>query len=300
MEARPQQAQGQVELGGEQQDEERLLEGQAPVKQAQADLDGDDGGAERGDHLQRQGGEEGDAQHTHGRQAEALGGVADDLDLRPAAGEHLERCQPLEHVEGVGVEAGEGGPLAAGGGLRLVADEHHENGDERGGEEQDQGGEGVDGEDEEQEDQRRKGSQGELGQVLGVIGVQGFDTLGGGSHELAAALSAGIGGTQVEEAAEQARAQVELEAAGEGGGGKRSPPQTEQSTREDKDEEERQGRQHLIEGGAAQEDAADYCAGLRCLEDGEHAGSHAEQDGARQEQEGAAGQKQGGRGGGRC
>ncbi len=231
MEARPEQAQGQVELGGKQQDEERLLEGQAPVEQAQADLDGDDGGAEGGDHLQRQGGEEGDAQHAHGGEAEALGGVADDPHLRPAAGEHLERSQPLEHVEEVGVEAGECRPLAAGGGLRLIADEHHENGDERGGEQQDQGGEGVDGEDEEQEDQRRQGSQGELGQVLGVIGVQGFDTLGGGSRQLAAALPAGIGGTQVEEAAEQARAQVELEAAGERGGGKVAAP----------DEEERAG-----------------------------------------------------------
>ena len=224
VEARAEQAQGQVELGGEQQNEERLLEGQAPVEQAQADLYGDDGGAERGDHLQRQGGEEGDAQHAHGGKAEALGGVADDLDLRPAAGEHLERSQPLEHVEEIGVEAGERRPLAAGGGLRPVTDQDHKDGDERGGEQQDQCGEGVDGEDEEQEDERRQGCQGELGQVLGVVGVQGFDTLGGGSRQLAAALPAGISGTQVEEAAEQARAQVELEAAGERGGGKVAAP----------------------------------------------------------------------------
>ena len=172
--------------------------------------------------------------------------------------------------------------------LRLVADEHHEDGDERGGEQQDQGGEGVDGDDEEQEDERRQGCQGELGQVLGVIGVEGIDTLGGGSHQLAAALPAGKGGTQVKEAAEQASAQVELEAAGEGGGGKIAAPD-EQCAREDEDEEESQGRQHLIQGGAAEEDAADDEAGLESLEDGDDAASHAEQDGARQEQEGAAG-----------
>jgi hypothetical protein len=127
---------------------------------------------------------------------------------------------------------------------------------------------------------------------LGVVGVQGFDTLGGGSHQLAAALSAGIAGTQVEEAPKQASAQVELEATGEGGGGKIAAPD-EYEAQGDEDEQESQGSEDLIEGGAAEEDAADYCAGLRCLEDGEYPGSHAEQDGARQEQERAAGAKGG-------
>ena len=50
------------------------------------------------------------------------------------------------------------------------------------------------------------------------------------------------------------------------------------SAQGDEGEQESQGRQHLIQGGAAEEDAADHEAGLERLEDGDDAGSHAEQD----------------------
>ncbi len=69
VEAGAQRAQGQVELGRQDQDKEGLLEGELAVEQAQPDLDGDDGRAEGGDHLQHQGREKGHPQHAHGRLA---------------------------------------------------------------------------------------------------------------------------------------------------------------------------------------------------------------------------------------
>ena len=61
MEACAEGAEGHVELGGEDEQEERGLEFHVAVEQAKADLHGDEGGADGGKHLQRERGEEGDA-----------------------------------------------------------------------------------------------------------------------------------------------------------------------------------------------------------------------------------------------
>ncbi len=205
------------------------------------------------------------------------------LHLRPAAAQHLERAQPLQHVQEIGVQAAEGAPLAAGGSLGLIPDQDHKNGDQRRGEQQHQPGERVDGEDEEQEGERHQGCQGKLGQVLGVVGVQGFDALGGGCHQLAAALLAGKCRTQGEEALHELAAQVQLEAAGKGAGCHVAPPD-QNGAQQDERQQQRQRTEHLPQGSAAQEDLGDHPAGLLRLEDGENPGAEAQQDGEGKEQ----------------
>jgi len=96
-----QQPQRQVELGGQEQDEQGLLELQAAVEQAQPDPDGHDRRADGGHHFQDEGRQEGDAQHAHGGLPVAVADLGDGLDLLPAAAQQLECGEPLEDVQKV-------------------------------------------------------------------------------------------------------------------------------------------------------------------------------------------------------
>ena len=69
MEMRPERAQGEVRLGREHQDEERVVKAEAPAEQAQADGHRDQGDRHRGQQLQHERGQEGQAEGPHGGDA---------------------------------------------------------------------------------------------------------------------------------------------------------------------------------------------------------------------------------------
>ena len=148
VEARAQLPQRQVELGREDEDEEGRLERQAAREQAQADLDRDDGGAERADHLQHERGQERHPQHLQRRVPVLLADAADQHDLLAAAVEQLQGGQPLQHVEEVRGEPAERRPLPARERIGQAADQRHEDGDQRRGQQEHQARERVDREDE--------------------------------------------------------------------------------------------------------------------------------------------------------
>ena len=66
MEAGAEHSQRHVEFGGEDEQEEGFAEFHHLVEQAEADLDGDDGGADGRQQFERKRGEEGDAQDAEG------------------------------------------------------------------------------------------------------------------------------------------------------------------------------------------------------------------------------------------
>jgi hypothetical protein len=131
-------AQGHVELGGEDEQEERGLKLHVAVKQTEADFDGDDGGADGGEHFQRERGEEGDAQNAEGCVAVFFADFCNGLGLPLRLTEEFERGQSLQAVEEVGAEKAQGFILAFGDRLCTFADDDHEKGNQRGGDEEDQ------------------------------------------------------------------------------------------------------------------------------------------------------------------
>ena len=94
-----QRPQRQEELGDDDQDGERPVEGDRPVHQAKADLDRDERDRDRAAPLEHERGLERGPEHLHRRVAVAPAHVADGVDLLGAAAEQLERRDPLEHVE---------------------------------------------------------------------------------------------------------------------------------------------------------------------------------------------------------
>ena len=220
VEARAERTQGLVELGGEEEDEERLLEGELAIEQAQADGDRHHRRADRRDQLEHERREEGHAQDPHRRRAEALADLRDRGDLLAAAAEELQRGQALQDVEEVGAQAAEGLPLLAGQGVGQAADQDHEEGEKGGGEEQDDAGERIAREDEGQDGERDQDGQRQMGQILAEVGVKGVDSFGHDHGQLAGALCARVERAKGEEVSEKALAQGQLDVSGDLDGGR--------------------------------------------------------------------------------
>ena len=271
VETRAQQAQRQIEFGRQDQDKERLLERQSAVEHPQPDLHRDDRRAERADHLQHQRREEGNPQHTQRRIPVALADLGDDRDLFAAAVEQLERRQPLQHVEEVRAHPAEGGPLLPRQAVGQAADEDHEDGDERRGQQQHQAGEGVQRKDDQQKGQRDQHGQRQLRQVLAEVGVQRLDPFDRGVDQFSRALAAGIGRAQRQQMCGQALAQVGFHARGDPAGRQLAGP--EQQSPDDGDGCQRdEQRQDVRQREAAQENAVHHAGQHTRGQHDQHAG----------------------------
>lgn len=170
--------QGQVHLGGQDEDHEPGTEVHLPVDEAQADEHGHHGHGERGDQLEGHAGDERGAQGAQGGGVVPLRGPLEGaaLDAGPAQPhEHGQSAGELHEVAGEAVQPVLGGvdPL-----LGVPADEDHEEGHERDGQQHHEGGERVPGEDPGAEDRGHDGGGGQGRQDLGVVVVQALQAVG--------------------------------------------------------------------------------------------------------------------------
>ncbi len=219
VEAQPEQAQRQVEIGRENQDKEGGEKFHSAVEQTEADFNGDDGGGKGRQQFQGQRGEEGDPQDLHGHIAVALGDVFDDLGLAAGLVEGFEGRQALEHIVKVRREPPQRLELAAGQGLAGAADQDHEKRDERGGQQENHARERVERKNEEQHRERNGGRQDDLRQILAEVGFEGFDAVDGREGQFAGAFGLGVGRAERRQVADEPFAQVGFDALGDQVGG---------------------------------------------------------------------------------
>ncbi len=289
MEAGAERAQGHVELGREYQQKERRLEFHAVIQQAETNLHGDDGCAEGGQQFQRQCRKEGDAQHAQCGVTELVADLRDGAGLSLGLTEELQRGQALQAVEEVRAEQAQGFVLAFGDGLCALADHDHKEGNQRRGDQEDDARQQVDGENKDEDREGNEGGDDQLRQVLAKVGIQRLDALDRGGGQLAGALSARVGGTQLEDVREEPLAQVGLDLDRHGIGGDFVQPGQEGAPA-DGDQDPLQEGRHIGEGLSQQEHVVDRGAEQPGLPDGQQAGQEARQDGQGQGNAGVAGQ----------
>ena len=192
MKTHAQGTQRQVELGSQDEHEQRLFEGKATIEQAQADLHRHHRRAEGRKQLQDQGRQEADLEHPHGRLTKTLADFGNDRRLLAAASEQLERGQALQHIQKVSAHATERAPLPPAEPLGQAADQDHENGDQGSRQQEDQAGKRIEGSYEHQDGEGHQGGQGKLGQILAEVGVERLDPLDQRVDQLAAALASRV------------------------------------------------------------------------------------------------------------
>ena len=195
MEPHSQGTQRQVELGRQHQDEQGLRIAQLPIQQAQANLHCHHGRAERAHQLERQGREERHPQHPERGPAVPFTGSGDPLSLHLALTQGFEGRQSLQHIQEMGAQAAEGGPLFASEGLGCAADQGHKDRQQRSSDQQHDPGQPVQREYYQQDGERHQRRQRQLRQVLAEIRLQGLDSGYQGGGQLAGALAPGIGGS---------------------------------------------------------------------------------------------------------
>ena len=173
VEARPQQAQRQVELWRQDQHKEGLLKGQAPVQQAQADLDRHHGRAERGNQSPapgRRGRSPAARSSSPGGKRSLTCSIT--CHLGAAAPEGLQRRQPLQHIQKVGAHAAEALPLAAVSDLGRLPIKTMKMGISGAVSSSTSARKRVERENKDQEGQRHERRQDQLRQVLAEVGIQ--------------------------------------------------------------------------------------------------------------------------------
>ena len=176
-------ADGQQALGGEEQDHQRGLQVDVATGEPGAERHRHHGHREGGEQFQHQGGQEGHPQRAQGGLSVAVGHLADALDLGIGPAEQAQGGQSREHVQEPAGQSLEGVPLAGRVQFGGLADEHHEDGDQRYDQGQDQGGERVGAQDPGPGRQRYHHRQQECRQVGAHPGLQGLGGVGGqGGH----------------------------------------------------------------------------------------------------------------------
>ena len=129
--ARRQRPQRQEELGDDDQDRERPVEGDAAVHQPQADLDRDERDRDRAAPFEHERGLERGPQHLHRRVAVLPADRRDVGDLLAAPAERLERREAAQHVEEERTEVADLGEPPVGDGPRPAADEPEQQDEDR-------------------------------------------------------------------------------------------------------------------------------------------------------------------------
>ncbi len=183
----------EVDLGGEDQDQQPGLQVEGAVDQPEADGDGDQCDREGGEQFQREGGDEGDPQGAQGGPAVVGGDPGDGGGLGAGPVEDLERGQSGDHVQEVVREPGEPLPLTVHPGLGGHPDQHHEQRDQRQGAGDDRGRGDVGADDPQQHRGRDDHGERQLRQVAGEVVVERVDAPGGQGGELAGAPARQVG-----------------------------------------------------------------------------------------------------------
>ncbi|CAM5708492.1 hypothetical protein SFUMM280S_10308 [Streptomyces fumanus] len=208
---RPDLPQRQIRLGREHQHDQTVVQGHVAVDEAHADRHGDQCHRERGEQFQGEGRQEGDPQRPHGRLPVLAGDPPDGLGLRLGPAEHLQRRQARDHVEEVTGQLGQQPPLPVHPGLGDPADQHHEDRDERQGDDDDGRRHPVLGDDPDQHGHGDDHREAQLRQIAREVVVQGVDPPGGQGDQGAGALSAEPAGAEGGRPLQQPSAQLRLD-----------------------------------------------------------------------------------------
>ena len=216
MEGAAERAQRPVELGGEDEDEERLAEADPRVEEAQPHLDRDHRRPQRRERLEHQRGDEGEAQHAHRHRAVPLARPRDRVGLVAGPPEGPQRGEALKRVEEARGQARERHPLPARALPRLLPDEPHEEGDEREGQQEHERGERVRPQDGGEDEEGDEDGEVRLGEVLGEVRVERVHPADEGVRELARALARGEARAEREQPAEEAVAHGQADRPGVG------------------------------------------------------------------------------------
>ena len=118
----------------------------------------------------------------------------------------------------------------------------------------------------------------QLRQVLAEVGIQRFDAFDRGGGQFAGALSARVGGTQLEDVREEPLAQVGLDLDCHGIGGDFVQP-GQQGAPADGDQDQLQRVPSLPRGTVPEEDVVDRSAEQPGLPDGQQSGQKSGEDG---------------------
>ena len=125
-------AEGHVEFGGKDEEEERGLEVHIAIEQAEANFYSDDGGAESGEQFKRKRGEKGDSQNAEGGISKLFTDFFNGASLRFGLAEEFEGGESLQAVEKVRAQKSQGFVLAFGDSLGAFANDDHEEWNQRG------------------------------------------------------------------------------------------------------------------------------------------------------------------------
>lgn len=177
---------------------------------AQAEVQGHDRHAHRGKELQHGGGQKRDAQHFQRTLAHALGRGANAAQFGLPAAIHAQQAQTLEPVSEVPAHAGHLAQLLAAGRFGAPAHQHHEERNQRCGQQQYQAHHPIDGEHRDQDQRRHQPHFGPRQLVADKIAFQRIGVRQAQLAQLAAALPAQPHRPVLHQAASDAGAQFPL------------------------------------------------------------------------------------------
>ena len=162
--------------------------------------------------------------------------------------------------------------------LRPLADHDHEERDQRRGNQHDNARERVDRKDDDQDADWHQRSHDKLRKILAVIGIQRFDPLDRGRGQLAGALPARVGGTQVQNVLEEPVPQVGFDTDGDNIGADLINPSQKCAPGNEKQDQLQPGS-YLGKGLSLQVNAIDRTAEQVCLGDDQQAGQKSGKNG---------------------
>ena len=203
VEAGADRAQRQVDLGREDQHQQRGAPGRAALDETQPDRHRDQCDRQGGQQLQDQRGQEGDPQRAHGGPAVGLGQLPQPRRLPARPAERDQHVQPGDQVEEVVAEHGEGAPLAAGGSLGVQPDQDHEDRDQRHGHRDDQPGHPVGEQDPGRHDGGYDRGDQQGRQVAAEVAVEPVEAAGGQRGQLAGRGQPGVPGRQPQDVGDE-------------------------------------------------------------------------------------------------
>ena len=246
-------AQRLVALGSEQQHENGGVQAQGAVDQAHTNQHGNQRHGDGGNQLESQRRHEGTAQGLHGALAVALAQGVHGAGLRAFTAQTDNHGQAAHELQDVVREAVQLGLRLRGFGAGVLADQHHEHGNERQGAEQHEGAHHVQGGDHNPQQDRHHRGGNKRGQGLGVVVVQGVQAARK-QHRGRAGTLGSVRATGGEHAAQQATANLRLRS---GGGTLRAHRQQVVRARTHREGQDRHDEQAGGDGVAVTEDAAE-------------------------------------------
>ena len=197
-------AQREVHLGRQDDHEQRGVQVEVAVHEAQAHGDGDERDRQRRQQLEGERGQERHPQRGRRRDAVALGDLAQPTGLAPRAAEGDQNVEAGDEVEEVVAEHGERAPPALHGPFRVHPDEDHEDRDQRDGGGHDHCRDPVGAQHAHPDREGHDGGHQERRQVAAHVAVEPVDAVGRERRGLARGRQAGVVGPELEGLRDQA------------------------------------------------------------------------------------------------